>query len=182
MATSNGKTVLFSALKHRPHVLFSRSIVVPPHCHPEDTESLDVLSTVYETLLQSTLLSWDSKHPLPVSNFVTFISDVLSNLPSSSSSPETQINPYITVFGEIIVDLIWSLDSELDEILVDAKQVIGAADGSSGTATKAEADDKSESVLKAAKAKEMAETDKGRLANLIKMLLVRVLRFLQDEQ
>jgi THO complex subunit 2 len=57
------------------------------------------------------------------------VQSVLDALPSSSS-PSSTNSSNAAIFGEIVVDLVWSIDAELDEILVDAKVAANAEEGS----------------------------------------------------
>jgi THO complex subunit 2 len=91
----------------------------------------------------------------------------LESLPSSSST----ISSNATVFGELLIDMIWAVDEELDEIIGDSKNIITNCNelGSGDTL---------ESTMRAAlgnamKAKNIAEEDKETLAEIIKKFLVR---------
>lgn len=103
---------------------------------------------------------------------------VLDGLPSSSSAPSK--SPNVAVFGELLVDLIWAVDSELDEILADAKLVLNAAeqDVRMSAAGKDEKDgrsmEQSDNILKATHARQNAEKDKESLAVILRKLLVGV--------
>ena len=92
---------------------------------------------------------------------------MLDHLPSSSAG--TDKSPNVAAFGEILVDIVWAIDSELEEILTDAKNAASTADqGELSAAT----------VAHAVKAKDNAEADKGTLVALVRGLLVCVLYFL----
>ena len=101
----------------------SRNILIAPHCNPCEPDCVDVLMTVYNTLLSSTLKTWSPKHTLTGTAFVTFVQSVLEGLPSSSS---TSSPSHVAIFGEILVDLIWSVDAELEEIIAEAKVALAA--------------------------------------------------------
>lgn len=74
------------------------------------------------------------------------------------------------IFGDILVDTIWSIDAELDEVLFDAKVHEGSRPGiqsqlfAKGTFYEC----KSLAIL----AKQNAEKDKETLAHVVKKLLV----------
>ncbi|KAF8639741.1 hypothetical protein AX17_001003 [Amanita inopinata Kibby_2008] len=142
-----------------------RNILISPHCNPTSPDCVDVLMTAYHTLLSSTLLTWSPKPTLTPASFVDFIRSVLQNLPSSShTSPKSTL--HATVFGEHLVDLIWSLDAELDEIIADAKASI-----TSFTSEQERSKNSAENLTKAQKVKANAETDKEMVQVIVKKLL-----------
>lgn len=53
---------------------------------------------------------------------MAFVQSVLDGLPSSSSTSTASSNA--AIFGEIVVDMIWSIDVELEEIISDAKGIL----------------------------------------------------------
>ena len=78
-----------------------------------------MLTTAYHTLLCSTLRTWSPIDTLTADTFLAFLQSVLDGLPSSSTSSTNSSN--VALFGEIVVDMVWSIDAELDEILADTK-------------------------------------------------------------
>ena len=118
-------------------------------------------------MLSSTLLSWNTKKSLSADALIAFVRSVLDHLPSSSAG--TDQNPNVAAFGETLVDIVWSIDAELEDILGDAKGAASAAEQGALTAA---------TVAQAVKAKENAETDKATLVVIVRRLLVRIL-FLQ---
>ena len=118
-------------------------------------------------MLSSTLLSWNTKKSLSADALIAFVRSVLDHLPSSSAG--TDKNPNVAAFGETLVDIVWSIDAELEDILGDAKGAASAAEQGALTAA---------IVAQAVKAKENAETDKATLVVIVRRLLVRIL-FLQ---
>ena len=118
-------------------------------------------------MLSSTLLSWNTKKSLSADALIAFVRSVLDHLPSSSAG--TDKNPNVAAFGETLVDIVWSLDAELEDILGHAKGAASAAEQGALTAA---------TVAQAVKAKENAETDKATLVVIVRRLLVRIL-FLQ---
>ena len=74
---------------------------------------------------------------------------------------------HIILFGELLVDNIWAIDSELDEIIADAKAVI-SGQGAEDEKGQGEAKD----TPKAAEAQKVGEGDKATLSQLLKLLLV----------
>jgi THO complex subunit 2 len=156
----------------QPHFFCSsRNILTSPHCNPGDSDCIDVLTTAYHTLLSCALKSWSTKHSITPDTFVIFVHSVLESLPSSSST----ISSNATVFGELLVDMIWAVDEELDEIIGDSKNIItncselGSSDILESTMRTA--------LGNAMKAKKNAEEDKETLAEIIKKFLVRNLMF-----
>ena len=72
-------------------------------------------------------------------------------------------------FGETLVDMIWAIDAELDELLADAKAALAACDGQTSAAN----GNVSALLSKARKAKQDAERDKDTIQLIVKKLLVR---------
>jgi len=101
----------------------SRHTLISPHCNSSDPKCADVLTTAYHTLLCSTLSTWSFQDTLTADAFVAFVQSVLDGLPSSSSTSATK-SSNLALFGEIAVDMVWSIDTELEEIQADAKVAI----------------------------------------------------------
>ena len=133
-----------------------------------------MLTTVYQTLLNSTLKTWSPNASLASDAFVDFVQSVLDRLPSSSANNHSS---NVTLFGEILVDLFWATDAELEDILTDARNASAAAEqaaaqgGESGQADKP-AVNHADLVAGILKAKENVESDKATLIDIIKRLLV----------
>jgi hypothetical protein len=144
----------------------SRNTLIAPHCNPSDPSCVDVLTTAYHTLLCSVLHTWTPKHTLSANVFVEFVQSVLNDLPSTSSTTSSNA----IVFGEHLVDMMWSVDAELDEILADTKVALmtGVDQGAPNTTV-------STLLSKAKKAKQSAELDKETIQVIVKKFLVRVL-------
>ena len=149
-----------------PHL--SRNILISPHCNPRNPGCVDVLTTAYHTLLSSTLLTFFPKPTLTPTAFVDFVRSVLNNLPSSSQSPP-QSTQHASIFGEHLVDMIWSLDAELDEISADAKLSI-----SNLSNEQEKSNNVMETLAKVQKVKTNAESDKELVQAIVKKLLVRM--------
>lgn len=157
----------------------SRNFIAASHSNPSDPGCNDLLTTVYHTLVVSTLLSWSPKKWLAIDAFVAFVQSVVERLPSSSLVNSKSSN--VIALGEILVDVVWSVDSELEEILADTKFALANAEqgspnsaspavsGGSGPAGEAALSATLEKVLKA---KQNAELDKETLTILIRRLLV----------
>ncbi|RDX55708.1 hypothetical protein OH76DRAFT_1461168 [Lentinus brumalis] len=137
-----------------------RILVSGPHSNPHDPDCNVALTTAYHVLLSSTLLSWSAKSSLTVDALIAFVRSVLDHLPSSSAG--TDKNPNVAAFGETLVDIVWSMDAELEDILADAKNAANAAEQGAFTAA---------TVSQAVKAKENAESDKGTLVVVVRRLL-----------
>ena len=102
---------------------------------------------------------------------VDFIQSLLGSLPSSSSVKSSSA----VAFGELLVDLLWSIDIELDDIHSDAKlALVNAEQGNVPSVTTGT--DVTTVMARVAKAKQSAESDKGTLAGLVKTLVVRSTR------
>jgi len=144
----------------------SRNILISPHCNPLHPNCVDVLTTVYHTLLCSVLDTWSPKHKFSTAAFIQFVQSVLNDLPSTSSTSSTA-SSNASIFGEHLVDMIWSVDAELDEILVDATTVLSASE-------EAAASNNVASLLATSKvAKQNVERDKDTVRAIVKKLLVR---------
>lgn len=145
----------------------SRNILIAPHCNPSDPDCLDLLTTAYHTLICATLLTWSPPHPLTIATFVEFVQSVLINLPSSSQAAPKVPSPAV-VFGDYLVDMIWSVDTQLDELLYEAR-LTSMTGGEYG---KLSAKEVAAIVAKAKKAQQNAENDKQRIPIIVKKLLV----------
>ncbi|KAL7282472.1 hypothetical protein ACG7TL_003943 [Trametes sanguinea] len=137
-----------------------RNLVAGPHANPHDADANATLITVYHALISSTLLSWPVKKQLSVDSVVAFVQSVLDHLPSSSVPSEK--SPNVVAFGEVLVDVIWSIDSELEEIVGDAKTAASAAEQGSMSPT---------TVDQVVKAKTNAESDKATIESIVRRLL-----------
>ncbi|KAL0949134.1 hypothetical protein HGRIS_009218 [Hohenbuehelia grisea] len=134
-----------------------RNILISPHCDPTTPASIETLTSAYHTLLAATLKTWAPKHGLTPTEFVTFVQSVLDALPSSSS---TTPSSNASIFGEHLVDIIWALDTALEEVLADTKLAIANA-----------ADPSSEAATKANNGKQNIESDKATLTSIVKQFL-----------
>ena len=146
----------------------SRNLLTSPHCNPTDPACLDVLTTAYHTLLCATLLTWSPPHPLTPTTFADFILSVLNGLPSTSNDSD-KLPSRKSIFGDYLVDMIWTIDTELDELLNEAR----ASVASLGEA-KVTSKDVANLVNKARKAQQNVETDKQRIPAIVMKLLVSV--------
>lgn len=133
------------------------------HIHHMEPECLNTLTTGYHTLLSSVLSIWSPQHSLSVHTFVDFVRRVLNDIPSSSSGPST-------AFGEHLVDIIWTVDAQLDEILVDARTSLSAISDSDQSSSSSAIVSQLSAIKKA---KQAAEGDKEKMQVLVKKLLVR---------
>ena len=150
--------------------LSSRAVLSSPLCSlsdPSALECVDVVSTVYQTLLHATLASWPVEYKITVPSLVSFTQAVLNDLPSSSSALKSK---NLIKFGELLVDVVWVVDSELEEILADVKTL--ATTTASDTVGEARSLPSKEELEASAKVKTVAESDKEALASFITKLLV----------
>ncbi len=145
------RSYVYQVPAHHPH---SRNIVVQ-HCI---SNGLDTLTTASHALLVSVLSTWSSEHALSQIQFTDFVKSVLDSLPSSSSQ---QSSSCAATFGDYLVDMVWSVDAALDEVLSDAKLTLSAVDPDPEVAGRAQ------------RAKESTESDKESLQVIVKRLLVR---------
>ncbi|KAF9224309.1 hypothetical protein BS17DRAFT_779623 [Gyrodon lividus] len=139
-----------------------RNFLISAHSNPADPNSAGTLTTAYNTLLFSTLKTWSPSVLLTPQGFVAFVHSVLASLPSSSA--QSGRPPSNTWFGELLVDIVWSLDAKLDELVADAKAVVAASEQVANN-------QKPKDLLKAAQIKQTTEQDKELLTDIVKRLL-----------
>ncbi|THV05422.1 hypothetical protein K435DRAFT_647314 [Dendrothele bispora CBS 962.96] len=138
-----------------------RDILLVPHSNPSDPQCRDVLTTTYNTLLFSTLTAWNSKPTLSSDVLVAFLRNVLDNLPSTSSSTKST---NVSTFGDLFIDMIWSISTELDEMTQDGQSTNPGTD-------KAGAEKQNTDSSKANQTKKNVETDKKTISGIVKWLL-----------
>ncbi|KAL1714796.1 transcription factor/nuclear export subunit protein 2-domain-containing protein [Schizophyllum commune] len=127
-----------------------RALLVSAHTAPADTKTQDTLLTAYNTLLYGMFTTWARGRVLAIDEFVALVQAVVNELPSSSAQPVA------STIGDQLVDMLWSVDAELQETLADA--------------TKAASEKADEAT---AKALANAEKDKDTMVSLVKKLLER---------
>ncbi|KAF9534975.1 transcription factor/nuclear export subunit protein 2-domain-containing protein [Crepidotus variabilis] len=142
-----------------------RKLLIGLHAGLNEPNAIDALTTVYHTLLCATLPTWTPTSFLTPIGFVDFVNSIASSLPSSSNSAKQSSNA--SIFGEILVDMIWSLDAELDELLVEARTAATVTIEH----TKLPARDHVLLTSKAKKSQQTVEGDKQRLPIIVKKLL-----------
>ncbi|KAG6897219.1 hypothetical protein C0992_003417 [Termitomyces sp. T32_za158] len=141
-----------------------RNSLFAPHCNPSDANCVDTLTTAYHTLLCAALQTWTPKYPITPVAFVEFVQSVLGTLPSSSSgSAKSSMN--VMAFREILVDMIWSVDTALDEVISDAKITLAAC------AKQDTNNNVSSAMVKAKKVEQTAEKDKETVQVIVKKFL-----------
>jgi hypothetical protein len=155
-------------ISHHVSLLFhSRKYLTQLHSSPAYANAIDTLATAYHTLLSATLSLWPPKHPLTPAAFVAFVKSMLLTLPSSSQDAPS---PVATALGELLVDTMWSIDSQLDDVIADSKAIIAA---------KLEREKEKEQVngraeeSSAVLSRDAATKDKATLLEILKLLLVR---------
>ena len=145
----------------------SRKYLTQLHSTPTDSNAADTLVTTYHTLLSATLSLWHPEHPISSSAFTVFVKSMLLGLPSSSqvASP-----PAATALGELLIDAVWSIDSQLDDVIADSKAAVAAQSekGKENELANGQSDD-SGALL----SRDAAMKDKGTLLEVVKLLLVR---------
>lgn len=154
--------------------LQSRNFLISPHSNPSDHICAEALTTAYHALLLSVLTTWQPKqNALNAQGLVAFIQSVLLALPSSSSA---RAGPPVQniVFGEILVDVLWSTDAQLDEFLADAKSALVSSEQAPGGQQVKDTPkkDTTDSAEHAARLRHFVEQDKETLSELVKRLLV----------
>lgn len=162
MATQNGEVLTWHAVL--THHNCSRKFLIEPHRNPTEPNCLEILTMAYHTLLCAILSTWTPNNPLSPAAFVDFVTSILSTLPSTSSSLPSNA----AIFGDHLVDMIWSIDIELDEFLSEARLAATA----SAEETNLSARDISLLTSKARKVQQNVENDKQRIPVLVRRLLV----------
>jgi THO complex subunit 2 len=137
------------------------------HSTPTESNAADALVTTYHTLLSATLSLWLPEHPLPPSAFTAFVKSMLLSLPSSSQVPSS---PAATVLGELLIDTMWSIDSQLDDVIADSKaSMVAQSEKEKGNGQVNGQSEESGALL----SRDAAIKDKGTLLEVVKFLLVR---------
>lgn len=80
-------------------------------------------------------------------------------------------SPNVATFGELLVDLLWSIDVELDDVHSDAKVALANAE-QGNVPVVAGGTDAAGVLARVAKVKQNAEADKGTLADFLRSLVV----------
>jgi len=128
-----------------------------------DPSAAEALTTAWQSILGATLSIWTGSSSLEVAAVATFARSMLHALPSSSHDTSPSASN-AQALSELLVDAIWALDTQIDDLLMDAKATLATGDASEG-AKEAEV-----AVMQKAKAK--LEKDKETLADLVKRLSV----------
>jgi len=143
----------------------SRKYLIQLHSTPTDPNAVDALVTAYHTLLSATLSLWPPKHPLSPPSFTAFVRSMLHALPSSSQDAPS---PAATALGELLIDSMWSIDEQLEEVISDSKAAIAAQSEREKEQVNGRLDE-SGAVLN----RDAATKDKGTLLEVVRVLLVR---------
>ena len=154
------------SLSNSPFLL-SRKYLTQLHSTPTDTNAADALVTTYHTLLSATLTLWPSEHPLSPPAFTAFVKSMLLSLPSSS---QVASSPAAAAFGELLIDTMWSIDSQLDDVIADSKATIAAQSEKEKENEQTNSQSEDSGALLS---RDAATKDKGTLLELVKLLLVR---------
>ena len=86
--------------------------------------SADAFTTVFYAIFSSTLELYRQKLLSP-EQVVTFVSGVVAHLPSSSSG-----QPSSAFLSEYLIDALWSVDVELEDILVEERKIANSGEQS----------------------------------------------------
>ena len=137
----------------------------------QTASSMDTLATAYQALVHSALQRFSTSFAiqLDADTLVTFVKSVSDALPSTSTAGSERPHELMR-FGELLVDLIWAIDSELDEVITDVKGFIA----NDKKAQEEGVQRSGEKVQAAESGQKIAETDKGTLALVIRKLVVRI--------
>lgn len=136
---------------HEPVTLLtSRQLFLKLHSTSPNGQGTDDLYTAYNTLLTAVLSIWSNHNHFTPATFVTFVQSVLSGLPSTSSSPPEPSS--LAWLRGSLVDMLWSIDMELDELVAESKSCEAISENGH---------------------KKDGEKDKLAVADLVRKLLVR---------
>ena len=117
----------------RIHGLNSRDFLTSPNCNPAEPACVDVLTSAYYTLIASTLSTWSTSHTITPDEFIALVQSVLDSLPSSSSIPASRSSSAnALIIGEILIDMIWSVDAGLEEVIAESKAALSTCGEQSG--------------------------------------------------
>ena len=119
--------------------------------------------TAYNALLSGVFSTWSSPSSITVQAFVEFLRGVLTSLPSSSDV--SAIPNLASHFGDHLVDIIWTMDAQLDVFIDDVQTEITALGAQESTQATA-------ALVKAKKRKTAVESDKEKVHAIVKGLLV----------
>ncbi|KAI6047038.1 transcription factor/nuclear export subunit protein 2-domain-containing protein [Pisolithus marmoratus] len=139
-----------------------RNFIIALHSSPINPNDAVALNTAYQKLLFSVLKTWSPKPPLTPQAVASFVQSVLHSLPSSSAQPGRSTNN--DAYGEMFVDLIWSIDAHLDELLMDSKTILAASD-------LPPAGQESKDVSRVSQTKQLLEQDKDILTDIVRRFL-----------
>jgi THO complex subunit 2 len=142
----------------------SRDILIRLHSQPKNSRNVEHIVTAYHTILFSVLSSWSQNGAMTADGLVAFVKNIVESLPSSSSQSSQSLQ--IAEFGEALVDLIWTVDLQLDELLGDAKGI---------TSAYAKDAPKDDAFEKAAALQKNVEKDKASLSYILRQLVVSYL-------
>lgn len=96
-----------------------------------DTNSPNTLTAAFHSLILS-LLELFVEKPIATPQLVAFFQRLLETLPSSSDSvPSSKTRPE-AVIGELLVDVCWSVETQVEEHLSVAKAALNADSGKTG--------------------------------------------------
>ncbi|KIY72984.1 hypothetical protein CYLTODRAFT_343075 [Cylindrobasidium torrendii FP15055 ss-10] len=135
-----------------------RAFVSPHHLKLTDSVSSATVFSVYQALLYATVATWTGKAKLTGSAFTNFVKSAVDGMPSTSTASPPAVDPMRATFGEHLVDIIWALDIDLDEVAAEAK----AASGNSNP----------EVVKRGTLKAGIVEADRVTLADITRALLV----------
>ncbi|KAI6105439.1 transcription factor/nuclear export subunit protein 2-domain-containing protein [Pisolithus sp. B1] len=138
-----------------------RNFLIALHSSPINPNGAVALNSAYQKLLFSVLKTWSSKPALTPHTVANFVQSVLLSLPSSSAQGGRSTND---AYGEMFVDLIWSIDAHLDELLADSKAIPATPDPPP-------AGPESKDVPGASQTKQALEQDKEILTDIVRKFL-----------
>jgi THO complex subunit 2 len=139
----------------------SRNILLPCHLTISDPKSADVATTAYHALLYSSLGAGAAGNAFKPDDFVALVRSVRDALPSSSNASAAGPDQALC---DIIVDVLWSMDAELDELILDVKNAVAGDSVAQGAP---------EGQMGGSQTLEGLEKDKQSLGLVLKSLLVR---------
>lgn len=104
---------------------------------------------------------------MTVDALIQFVQTMFERLPSSSSTAAS--SPNVVPFSEALVDVVWSVDTELEDFISDAKSALAEEQKGADDSKTFDRD----AVARGLRTKQSAEEDKETLAVVVRRLLVR---------
>ncbi|KAG9026250.1 THO complex subunit 2 [Tulasnella sp. JGI-2019a] len=88
-------------------------------------KSQDVLTDAFYILLSAGMSSLSPPAPISATTLVNFIQSLIQSVPSTSSAGSALFdNPLVSAVGDVLVDVMWTIDVELDDLAQDTDTAV----------------------------------------------------------